>query len=105
MTHWLRRIQAVRNRKGIQHTIVSDFKHRLSFLKLYLNAGGSYRSGPKQRRAGDAEVVGVWARRAQTVDSKEGEVAFVLFSVITQEHSGHEPTVGVETVLLLHAGL
>jgi hypothetical protein len=29
----------------------------------------------------------VWARRAQTVDSKEGEVAFVLYSVVTQEHS------------------
>lgn len=103
MTHGVCRIQTVRNREGVEHTIVSNFKHCFSFLKIHVNAGGSNRGRPKQSRARDPEVVGVWARRAQTVDSKEGEVAFVLHSVITQEHSGHEPTIGVEIVLLLHA--
>jgi len=98
MTHGVCRIQTVRNGEGVEHTIVSDFKHCFSFLKIHVNAGGSNRGRPKQSRARDPEVVGVWARRAQTVDSKESEVAFVLHSVITQEHSGHEPTIGVEIV-------
>jgi hypothetical protein len=105
VAHRVRRIQAVRKRKGIEHTIVSDFQYSLSFLKIYLNARTSYRGGPKQSRTRDSEVIGVWARRAQTVDSNEDKVASMLLSVIPQVHSGHEATVSVETVLLLHASV
>jgi len=73
MTHWVARVQAVGNGKGVKRTVVSELKHGLTFVKIDFDAAVRYCRGPKQSCAGDAEIVGVWARRAQAVESNKGE--------------------------------
>jgi hypothetical protein len=48
MTQRMARIQAVWNREGIEHAVVSDLQHRLRIVKIYFNAGGRDQVCPKQ---------------------------------------------------------
>jgi len=47
MTHRMARIQAIRNSEGIERTVVPDLQHRLSVIKIDLNAGWRYQVRPK----------------------------------------------------------
>ena len=42
VTHRMACIQAVRNREGIERTIISDVQHRRSVIKIDFDAGGRY---------------------------------------------------------------
>ena len=48
MTHWMARIQAIRNSEGIERAVVPDLQHRLSVIKIDFNAGWRYQVRPKQ---------------------------------------------------------
>jgi hypothetical protein len=48
VTQWMARVQAVWNRERIERTVISDFQHRLSIVKIDFNVGWRDQVRPEQ---------------------------------------------------------
>lgn len=100
MSHRMAGIEAVGKRERVEHAEISKPQCGLSIVKIHVDAGVGYWYGPKHSCARDTDVVRVWARRAQTVDSNEGEATSTLLAISSQVRPRHKATIGVETIRL-----
>lgn len=98
-------VKTVGDCKGVKRAQVPEVKRSFAFVEFNFDIVFWYCCRPENAVARNTQIIGMWARRAQAVESNQGESASMPASVSSKELSSHKAAVGVETVRLTYTGV